>query len=35
MVEVDGARQADLGVDADHIGLDELRAGETALLSDG
>jgi len=34
MVEVDGARQADLGLDADHIGPDQLRAGETALLGD-
>jgi hypothetical protein len=34
VVEVDGAGQADLGLDAEHVGLDELRAGEAALLGD-
>jgi len=34
VVKVDSAGQADLRLDAEHVGLDELRAGETALLGD-
>jgi hypothetical protein len=34
VVEVDGAGQADLRLDAEHVGLDELCAGEAVLLGD-
>jgi hypothetical protein len=34
VVEVDRAGQADFRLDAEHVRLDELRAGEAALLGD-